>query len=844
MKRKPKSAPVSVATLTTKGVRLMASGRWRDAVQTYKQLVKQNPGGDFEPLLLEAYRKRAEELASKEMFKESLIILDNADRLVTKPQCATIRLTCLVALGHVEQAVTFYMREEAHIKDVYSDLFPMLREYIAALLLTERHTEHVLPTDSPWRAQLTIAQEALAAFCSPENTDLEPLLGRISLRSPFKPLRIILKALTSIHDQNNKANQLIASIDKTSPWAGMARFVILCTMTKDERLQNSGEFTQKELEMAFGWHGVLKETWCNTQTLLMTSPEQQIAMLLNLPSHASITDTSLRRAAFLLLVESPDALPSFEQRFGTLDVGEKIRLTALTKSRIHPDDALVAWQSYLRHLQTSPATAEQKLRLAMTHRFVAALILNEEPSNEEPSNKGPSNKERDDQEGITHLEQSLRYDSTHRKTHQALLAYYKDMGTDKDFRATLERTLRQFPDDADFLHEAVLQALQKKTFKKASRLAKRLLTIDPLHAEVRRDLIGACLAQARKQVQGGRVDLAKKELAEATTWEHPDKKDGVVRINQAFLAWLAQQTEEGNALLESGVQEAGGGLSARLRAVMESVRMNISPPIRARLKNDLVACVRLPVTHEAVTALVRVSNDYTDKSVDDSALKQMLTAISEVWTKAKNLPFPPEELRAICRVFVKTSMFGLLKQYAMVGEKKWKNQPVFVYYRLLAKYKGSSKAKVSVADQDQLAKLLRQAKEHKDHLLLQAIEAWLLEIEKEHGYGGGYGGRRRGRCDCGCEDGYEDDEDFMPMFLPRSASNPGKIEQDVLVTMMTAVAEMFMASQKGRITRREVRQLLIEFLEEAPVEIRGQLGNREALMSIVLDRLFPSPAGR
>ena len=818
MRRKPASASsASVPTLTKQGLHHMTAGRWRDAIQTYKKLVKQDPSGGWEAQLWEVYGKRAEELAGKNMFKESLILLDNADNLAITRKHTLLRITCLLALNNVEQAVMVYIHEETLIKEAHADLFPVLREHMAAILLTDQSMEQVLPADSPWRVQLTIAHEALTAFCNPtNNTDLEPLLGRISIRSPFKPLRLILKALVLEKDQTDKALQLVASIATTSAWAGMARLVVLCTMEERELLRRWDEFTQKELEIALGWRGgISAETSHTIQKLLTAAPKQQISILLDPTAHWSKAKTAtLRRTAFSLLVESPGDLPSFEKRFGVLDAAEKSRLAALTKSRVHPSQALREWQLYLRRLQAIPATTERNLRLAMTHLFVAALILDEEG---------------DEAEAITHLEQSLKYDAAHRKTHQALLAYHKSKENSKACRQVLERALLQFPDDADFIHEAVRQALQNKTFKKASRLAKRLLTIDPLHADVRRDLIGACLAQARKQVQGGRVDLAEKELAEASTWERAEEKDGVVRINKAFLAWLAKRQEEGDALLEEGIREAGGGVPARLRAAMEGVRIGLPPPIKMRLKNDLMVGASLPVTHDEVITFVRVSWNYADEK---TALRNMLTGMSGFWAQAKKPSYTPEEFRSICRVLVVTDMFGVLAQYAKIGENKWRDQPVFVYYRLYAKYKGDM-IDVSSVDYNKLVTVLQKAKELKDNALVQAIEKCLFEAEDYY--------------DDDDDDDDDDlfgDDDFMPQFLPRSGAVPRGMGQEMVMSMVIMAANMFKDSQRHSVTREEMRQFLIAFFDDAPMDLDELIEDRQTFLETVLERLFSSPSGR
>ncbi|MBF0399216.1 MAG: hypothetical protein HQL90_00440 [Magnetococcales bacterium] len=810
MKRRTATpAVVPVITLTEQGNRCMQSGQWREAVETYKQLLKQDPTGGWEPLLSEAYEKRAGELAGKAMFKEAIILLDNSDRLWSTPRCTLLRLNCLVALGRYAQAVAFFLQAEACLQNAYPSQFPVLQEYVAALLLMEADVaSSVVPTDSPWHRQLMMARQALAAFCHPAQTDLEHHLRNIAVRSPFKPLRLILKALTVAREQPDKAREWMAAIPSASPWSMLADLVPLCAMDVTELLRRADTLSQHAVAVVVAWRGIDPEQWRAVRNLLSAPPARVLSALLN---HTwSIPELSLRRTAFLLLVEDSGSLPLFERRFGPLDELEKRRLTALSKGHTshRVADAVRCWQLFLNQLKSTPELPDHAMRVAVTHRFLAVLI---------------GQMDDEDPRGLFHLEQSLIYDPGDRDSHRALLVFHKELADGKEHRRVLERALRQFPDDAEFLYESVQEALQNRAFKKASRMAKRLLTLDPLHAGVRREFIGACLAQARKQVKGGRIDLATKELSEAATWERADERDGVVRINQALLACLTERTVEANSLLEEGKQEAGGGVAACLRVVMEAVRMGLSAQQLTPFTDSLTVSARATPTRESLLTLVRVARDY----VGERGLQQLLANLSGFWMRAASLDYTNEEQRTICHFLAKTGVYNILTRYAARGEKKWRDQYVFVYYRLLAKYEGHS-SDLAPQDWERLRTLLAQAEAHQDHELVADLEDWLNE-----------------------EDGFDFDEDefpdFMPPFIPRPGRVTGEERGQMLVQMLTGLARMLMETQPRPLSRDEVRELLQHFLEGAPFprEDKKTLATQGgAIMEQVLDNLFSSSTGR
>jgi len=208
--------------------------------------------------------------------------------------------------------------------------------------------------------------------------------------------------------------------------------------------------------------------------------------------------------------------------------------------------------------------------------------------------------------------------------------------------------------------------------------------------------------------------------------------------------------------------------------------------------------------------LVRVARDY----VKEDLLHKLLADLSRFLMKASTLDYTPEEMRTICHLLAQTRLYALLERYASLSEKKWSDHSVFVYFRLLAKYRGP-KENISNIDRHRLETVLKQAEERNDQELVADLEEWLWDDDP---FGDG----------------------FMPMFpgIPFEA-------REMILSMLLSITQAFLEEQGNRRSPAMARQFLLDFLNarSAPKEIKQFLGDQEALIEEVLDELFPAGKG-
>ena len=75
-----------MATLPIRAAEALQQGRFKDAIELFKPLVRQDPRPEWKESLADAYCGRARALAAKGMLKEAAIVLEN-----TLTQAGTLR---------------------------------------------------------------------------------------------------------------------------------------------------------------------------------------------------------------------------------------------------------------------------------------------------------------------------------------------------------------------------------------------------------------------------------------------------------------------------------------------------------------------------------------------------------------------------------------------------------------------------------------------------------------------------------------------------------------------------------------------------------------------------------
>ncbi|MGA8157282.1 MAG: hypothetical protein WB822_13955, partial [Rhodoplanes sp.] len=193
------ASPVSADLLAGQAEEALRREKFKDAIELLKQLVKREARPESRNALADAYLGRAKALAARGMFKEAEIVLGNAAAAGGTVKEPLFLLHCLVRQGQFQKALVHALKYVCADACRGSDT-PELPEVTAALYLAFPVGLAVSEYDQSARATFidaaTAARDALNAWIEGKPADaVDPLLARIRMRSPFRAVRLIVKAL-------------------------------------------------------------------------------------------------------------------------------------------------------------------------------------------------------------------------------------------------------------------------------------------------------------------------------------------------------------------------------------------------------------------------------------------------------------------------------------------------------------------------------------------------------------------------------------------------------------------------------------------------------------------------
>jgi cellulose synthase operon protein C len=724
MKKQPLHGTTLTAApdvLADRGEVALRQGRFKEAMEVFKQLARLDPRPEWTHRLADAYAGRAHALADKGMFKEAALVLENtlsAGQTVREP---LLYLTCLIRQGQHQRA------KQTALK--YADQLPAaeagrVAELAAALTLTvpaQAAVADATPSGAatcvdPSRA----AQAVLHAWLQAKPSDeVEALLTRIPLRSPYGPLRLILKSLIMPSEALEKALGLLTMIPAGSMFAS-ARAATEATLVVDPTHLLARWSHLRPAQQAFvaEVRGLPPPGTALLNQILdaeRRGPAALFALLVKpgLPLPAD----ELRTACLDLLPAIPHYLQQFDRRFEPLSAVERHRVLALSA------EACENWRRAQQHwdamaeAMSDQQTPDARLARGVVLRHLADL------AKEHPDLGGDLWAD-----AITdYLERSLEADPDHLPATLTLLERYRNADSPKDWpkdwhRAT-DLAAQRFPGNTAILLHAVDAAVARNAYKKAAGFARRLLTLDPINQPVRQRMIELQLAQARKQMRAGRADLAAKALALAAEWERPDAPNAPLRIGQALVTMRGAPNAEAEAGLREAVQLAGGGTSGWFRAVLEAALMGWSEQHRQSLHRELATAQTGEPKRETILSLIGMLGQ---REIQDSkrVVASVLWRIEPSLTAGSRIAWPAAEFRTIMASLHHLGAIEVLRAYARDAMQRDPEDRTARFYRIVAQVKGN-RDHLTDAQETELCDLMDQAGNRQDFHMLNRVQRFL-----------------------------------------------------------------------------------------------------------------------
>jgi tetratricopeptide (TPR) repeat protein len=668
-KKKPSKAsaapPVANKTVLPDQAEVaLGASRYREAIEHYKDLLKQERRPAWLEGLAAAYAGRAEQLAQKGMINEALALWRTRADMCGTALIGGPYVGWLLKAGQGEQVLRLLAGATQKLSP--GAQAQLETQAAAAVLVAPDSALTGLAADSPLLRHRAAARAALAAFARGDDTAMAEHVQAIPFRSPYRDLRALLKAFSLYRNDARQAAIALARVPTDGPFEPLAAVLRVCVLPGEAWLASLHSLNEEGRALVLDMKG-----WPEDRRPLVLD----LARLSDGPASATMLyDLLVRHRSRLpadtagqlcrrLLPHAPERLKTYPASFGALCAAEKDHILAqAAELKRDPERAEDHWLSLVERLRADPA---QRARAALVLRRLADARSRYDLG-------GPP-----DEDAVAWLAQSLELDPEDRATHVTLIRALRVRSEPKELRKCLEAALARFPDDAEVLLEAVESALASGAFKKAATLAKRVLELDPINPRVRTVIGHAHLSHARKQIAGRNPVSARRELDEAAQWLRTKADHGSIKLLRGI---IDERGEEGDALLREGLAEMGCALVGSFHLVLEASYTGHDPKAllrRAGIERNVVS---------KASEVVALAHALNAARVGDKAVQTALDLLGESLRGAPADQFAEAELLVVCEALHRHNRRALVRRYADAALRRWPARPVFVYLRASAAY--------------------------------------------------------------------------------------------------------------------------------------------------------------
>ena len=751
--------------LAERGLDALQRQRFKDAIEFFKQAIRVEPRPDWKERLAVAYRGRAGDLAAKGMFKEAAMVLENtivAGGLIRDPE---LYLSCLIRDGQQQKAAAYLLNHPPEQED--------LEALAAALLVSVPQLPDLAPSATPeqrrWRDLAIASRAALAAWWDgAPDTELDGRLNAISLRSAFRPLRLLLKTLISPREEADRTRRVLDSTSAGSPFYPLRQAV--AAVLRDGALDADTWNRLTPRQQTFVAETAGLPPGASQFLARMTEAERggPGALFNFLLKQADLPQAEVRNACINLLPRVPDRVSQFERSFGALSPVERNRIQALAaEERGDWEAAVRCWSATAAAIARGAivhrgSDRESNLARGVIYRHMAD-IASKHPQIE--ANDGS------DDPVVAYLKRACEADPGHLPSHLNLIGRYRedassasDPAAAKDWHQLVEETVKRFPDDARVLQQALDSALARKAYKQAAGFARRVLRINAINPGVRRQMIELQISYARKQMRAQRPDLAIKGLAEAAEWERADAPSAPLRIARALVERRTGAADQTEAKLREGVALAGGGVAGWFRARLEADFMKAGDEV-GWLQRELVRVRETQPTADAIMTIVAALGQ-PEVGDNKKAVASLLLGLRAWLQQGAAIDWKPAEFQAVAEMLARFEAYDLLRDYAKAARLRDPANPAWRLHEIVSRTQGKAD-RLSMAEEDELMAITQAAGERQDFHLVARIGRFLDQEGNRRGRG------RQGR-DWEPPDPDDDmnDEDMMALFTAMLSEMP------------------------------------------------------------------------
>ncbi|MEE9345564.1 MAG: hypothetical protein V3U88_08150 [Methylococcales bacterium] len=606
----------------------------------------------------------------------------------------------LLKQGHCQQSAELYHQQsnqlDAQAQQWLDSLFGL------ALLSGQNQLLQSVSPDSAVINDYAAAKRALEAYSQNQNAQVvQELLRKLSYDSPYKDLRLIVSTLLDIDNSPESLNKL-GAITKTSPYSQITELIRLAVDHSTDDLEPTGlglSLEEQQLIMALRGHNTQPD-----QLLPHDSTPQQLFKWL-MANPIVLDSTTQQSMSLNLLVNYPEGLDIYQERFGNLVDFDVLRLQALASEQSGDwSSAARWWDDCLQTVDSQQAEHREAMRQLIEQRV--------NQCNDQSGYDNP-------QQQASILEQRLQNNPDDNATCLKLLAHYRTAGDDQAYKQLVKQAITQFPQHPGIVAAAVGNATETVEFEEAARLARTLLDNDALNQDTRRMLIQAYLSYADKLALRGQRHASQTILDQTEALERPEPS-GVVSLHRALMHYVVGEESKAEQQIELGCTQLGSYLNGYTQMAAETARLGFKKKYTKQYLKLIRSLVGYQPNAEEIVSLIQLLANYTKDSRIDS--NELLSVLSPFLQRSLESDFSNDQLRLICTTLEQINAYEDLHRVALnATQRNDQADAEFEYYRIVGITRGNP-AQINTEDSVVLEQLLDRLAEENPKLRTRIIE--------------------------------------------------------------------------------------------------------------------------
>ncbi len=644
---------------------------------------KKSTGRKKDQAQSDAHLKRCWEMAKTGLFKEAAILWEHAARLSPTPLDQAPYLVMLVNSQQVKEAAALFFADREEITTKHPELAANLTTLIAAHLLSgTAGIKDTVPDSDPLHQELKTARGCLNALCRGDHKRLEKQVAKVGAKSPFADFARIMRSLAIPGNKPQQLLEPIAAISPHSPFANLARAAGIRTLNGAALARALTQVPEADQRLIAGMMGIADPTLALLNGLGSAVKDSEIIKLLL--DHPDPLPGEWIKPTFLdLLVDNIGKRAAVEKRIGAFDKLENARLLALHHQRKkHRVRANSNWKRYLKLTEKLPKSRERSLTLAQLENHFATL---------EESAPWPSR-----MHIIEHLQEAQNHDPQDSRTMLRLIHWFRQDEDQSGLHGLIAEALDRFPKNPEILMAASEIAYGNRAYKKAAGLAKKAVKLAPDSAENLTRQLDAQMQHARKRMKKGKIDIARQELARAV--KNAGEKHPL--LSEIFILQAIAAAKAGDGMAEQNHLEQMEKLARtspyhHFYFLLEAGGMAMGEKTLAAFTVRLDKSATAAPDKTSTKKMVLLAKEHCNRK--NPILATAVSRLRDYLEKAARLDFSKNEMKQICEGLHAIKQFDELALFAKAGEKRWKGEAAFLFFRIHAESGGET---YRISDED------------------------------------------------------------------------------------------------------------------------------------------------